>query len=601
MFTYESMINSNLTTLSNGKMLETAGMLYFNATADGKQVYVDKSNPVFIEIPSNGPLKEGMKVYKGIRNALGNMNWIEPREPEKYLINVDLDELDFYPEGFEREVAACIPFRSYNEVSNTLLDSLYFSLEISGRLKSNIENPPLSMQVPSPVPYTDAGDTENNQYHDNGQHHSGDYGHGEVEKSCGIDPAIIKVIKTARYQHTLIATREFEQRLQVIFKTCRNDILELYINNLELNMWELDSMAASMLDNSVYGVRFREFSHQYLTKVKDAGVYAKLIAGYYKTQLQKVKQELSELRKKINQQAETENKLAEKTEAEYKALSVKRENYRMLKYGFTQTETGWINIDRGTEPKQWAPQNFNLFVQNTEAFDQINTYLIYTSIQSLCRLYSSNNKLFVANEKDKELLMPKNAMAVAVCVAYKGDDLFLEVKEFQSGVENDLKMVLKRATMAELTKITSTYNSYKTENKISSDIAYMHAFMREKKRKEQLRKEGEMMSKLRNIAFPCCAFETSVAETLFINNCSPCHFPDNERLVGPGLAGATKRYSRQWLNSWTRDAVSLIKSGDKQAMKVYKDYNEALQTSFTHLSDEQIESIYAYIDDFNNN
>ena len=50
----------------------------------------------------------------------------------------------------------------------------------------------------------------------------------------GINPAIIQVIKSDKYQNTLIATKDFEARLKVIFKTCNDKVLELYINNLNI-------------------------------------------------------------------------------------------------------------------------------------------------------------------------------------------------------------------------------------------------------------------------------------------------------------------------------------------------------------------------------
>lgn len=49
----EDMLLSNLTTTSDGQLLETDGMIYFNATSDGEQLYINKENPIHIEIPTH--------------------------------------------------------------------------------------------------------------------------------------------------------------------------------------------------------------------------------------------------------------------------------------------------------------------------------------------------------------------------------------------------------------------------------------------------------------------------------------------------------------------------------------------------------------------
>jgi hypothetical protein len=61
----DRMLFSNLTTTSNGKPLETDGMIYFNATANGKQLLINPDNPVHIEIPTVAR-KPGMMVYRGV-------------------------------------------------------------------------------------------------------------------------------------------------------------------------------------------------------------------------------------------------------------------------------------------------------------------------------------------------------------------------------------------------------------------------------------------------------------------------------------------------------------------------------------------------------
>lgn len=83
-----------------------------------------------------------MLVYKGVRDENGNMNWIEPKKLENYLVNVDFKLLDFLPEGFQAEVDNGMPYKSYKTATPKLTDSLYYSLAITNTVlpQHNLHN-----------------------------------------------------------------------------------------------------------------------------------------------------------------------------------------------------------------------------------------------------------------------------------------------------------------------------------------------------------------------------------------------------------------------------------------------------------------------------
>jgi hypothetical protein len=375
--TLNDMLLSNLTTTSDGKLLETDGMIYFNATANGLQLTINKDNPIYIEIPT-AEKKAGMMAYKGVRDEKGNMNWIDPKKIDNFLLTVDLSLLDFLPEGFQNEVNLGMPFKKHETATPEITDSLYYSLsESDGR---NLTN-----DLPETV-YNEPFYNENSQVVD-GKYSSESYQVNSVEvvadsavirsvESCGIDPAIIKVIKSAKYQNTFIATREFEARLRIIFKTCRNDILETYINNIDKNLFEADSLAAVAVGEGTYLQNFIDFSQQRLTKVEDANKYAELLKGYYEKQLSKVKSELDSEQKKLMKELDKKNEAAQEVADKYTKLLWKREKYRMETYGFNWSETGWINVDRGVTPKEWFAQPLEITVTNGKQFDRVYTYVV---------------------------------------------------------------------------------------------------------------------------------------------------------------------------------------------------------------------------------
>lgn len=87
-------IYAGLTTESDGRLLESGGMVYLNAKRKGRQVKLLK--PVGISIPANYVNKD-MKLFKGEEKKDGSINWIEP-EPLDSLMNrtpIDTGEILF--------------------------------------------------------------------------------------------------------------------------------------------------------------------------------------------------------------------------------------------------------------------------------------------------------------------------------------------------------------------------------------------------------------------------------------------------------------------------------------------------------------------------
>ena len=97
-------------------------------------------------------------------------------------------------------------------------------------------------------------------------------------------------------------------------------------------------------------------------------------------------------------------------------------------------------------------------------------------------------------------------------------------------------------------------------------------------------------------AAPAGGGDAAKGETLFKNNCAQCHAVTDERVVGPGLKGASARHDFGWLAKWVRNSQAVIASGDPVAVKLYNDYSKAQMTSFPNLSDDDIKGIFAYVD-----
>jgi hypothetical protein len=463
--TLQDMLLSNLTTTADGKLLETDGMIYFNATANGKPLTVNKDIPVHIEIPTHEK-KPGMKAYRGTRDENGNMNWADPKELDNYLAIIDIDMLDFLPDGFRVGVETGLPFRNHQVATNQLSDSLYYSLS-----------------------------------------HRTNYSEGDtaVSIACGIDPAIIKTIHTKKYQNTFIATHEFEKRLKEIFLTCDNDIIEIYINNLEKNLYEVDSLAAARCEEKKYNHFYHVFDHFYqqrLTRVRQADKYAALLKGYYEKQLAKIKSELLKEKDKLVEELKKKDSKNQAVVDEYKKLLWKREKYSMETYGFEWTETGWVNIDNGTLPKDWYSRPLEILVENGKQFDRVYTYVVYTSIKSLYRLNTTDNEQFYAgSDNDRQMIMPRQRQGVAIAIGYKNEVPSLAIREFETGSESAFTLKLSPSTLDKVRDAVKSYEEYAPENQILTDLEYMKIFYEQEQQQIQERK---FILRLMQIAFPCC-------------------------------------------------------------------------------------------------
>jgi mono/diheme cytochrome c family protein len=87
----------------------------------------------------------------------------------------------------------------------------------------------------------------------------------------------------------------------------------------------------------------------------------------------------------------------------------------------------------------------------------------------------------------------------------------------------------------------------------------------------------------------------AAGDALFKANCTQCHAV-NEKIVGPALAGITKRRTASWIVSWVHNPAKVIASGDEYAVKLFDDYGKQQMPSFSQLSEKDIKGISAWIE-----
>lgn len=138
-----SIVKSGLSTTSDGRLLETQGMFSFSATTpEGKQLTINPKVGIYVQVPVD-EYKEGMMLFDGQKDNNGMINWVKPKALEKIPVPVPMDQLDFYPPGYEDKL---------NELKarkdKKYRDSLYLSFEEEGYPQEETEDKLENRQQP---------------------------------------------------------------------------------------------------------------------------------------------------------------------------------------------------------------------------------------------------------------------------------------------------------------------------------------------------------------------------------------------------------------------------------------------------------------------
>lgn len=632
-----AIMQAGLSTSSGDKLLETGGMFYLNARKDGSSLKIDPGKGVYAEIPTS-EAKEDMMLFEGRRMPDGTIDWQNPKPLEKFLLPVDVLSLDLYPPDYLDSLAAM----GYDVTDKKFTDSLYYSFAFGaeGKAVPATNSPDHSSQAPAPDPgfkivqASYVPQAPANDYGDTAQYY---YGETRIK---GIDPAKVKAIWSSDFNNTLIATREFEKRMPFIHRTCNNAVLDIYLNNLDKNLCTLDSMAAELA--GAHKSTFLEFARMGDGRVKDSAPHLSKLKELYHKRTKAEALAIAETQKRFwDEQTRLDVEAIQKnTEQGMKDIERVQKNfnqeleinldeaYRQLglqrmpppppaTYSAMVTTTGWNNVDKYvlasttsrttldyTDPNTGKKaviryEALSVQVRDHEQFDRLYVYLLPDKLSSFMRVKGSNG---LYNEKLNELMKYKLA-----CIGYKGDEVYL----YWEGVAYPKEykdVTLVKTSSSNLASLFNTGGNSSQSGQMQEELRF-HEFTRgEEKRKQKINDIIELRARIEVAIFPCGTIGESCnprdervanGEMLYKKNCSVCHSTGNNVITGPGMAGLRSRLPEyagdQWLHQFIKDAPAMKATGDKYAVQIDKEYAGSM-SSFTFLSDREVEDIIAYID-----
>lgn len=268
---------SGLNTMTeSGEELETGGMFYLDAFANGKRVNLLKK--LTVDIPSD-PTKTGMQLYEGAKDEAGQILWKNPKDFTKPLLSVEITALDFYPPGYEKQMNA------WGYLNKAFIDSLYYSF--AGECREENEPSLKSLNITNDIgPVRE--DSKRDRVRSESESSEDMLPSEELDSAvfipfdCGVNPASVQTIWNKKFNNTNLATKEFEARMPWIYRTCNTAILNLYINNIAKNLYEVDQLVAEQLDGNLKE-KFLQFAALKQGKVETSSTAQKELNAYYLT------------------------------------------------------------------------------------------------------------------------------------------------------------------------------------------------------------------------------------------------------------------------------------------------------------------------------
>jgi len=357
----------------------------------------------------------------------------------------------------------------------------------------------------------------------------------EQVASPQINPATIKTIWQVEFNNTNLATTQFEERLFWIHKACSQSVLELYINNLDKPLSEIDSMAIDRLSGTAKA-KFIEFAKRNDGKVDLDDSASKRLSEFYKRKSKVYAKALAETQTKYwNNQSKLDNDFTlvkqkganrdytSKTDVFVKELQKNLcEVYDELNYPYdcnrtpsipakrvysaTITTTGWHNIDkqvsiatlnRGTTTLSYKGKTSTLTyhewtgkVKDYQKYNRITVYNVPKSFNSYVKIKGKKGSY--------DYKLNSNLEYETVVLAWSDTQFFYATTQTKKGVESfNLKPISEQEFKI---KIKSKLNHI---SGMSQEIDLIIMSKKNKKRKEDTSKRKALRQKVEPIVFPC--------------------------------------------------------------------------------------------------
>ncbi|MEL7221125.1 MAG: c-type cytochrome, partial [Bacteroidota bacterium] len=406
--------------------------------------------------------------------------------------------------------------------------------------------------------------------------------------------------------NTFLATPAFEKRLVLLLSIGIPDLLVIYVENLDAELWTLDQQVADFLEDIHHPAssQFKSFATEGLTNTETGAQYAELFRNTMNARISAIEKEIEIKQEKIAQALKLQNEEAAQLREAYQDLLWEREKHRMDAYTFDLTELGWMWLNRkrkdelATDTIAW--RSLEVKIEQAAQFDELYVYSVLPTVHSIYKLSSVDQEYFYAGDREeKQMLQLIGKTAKIVAVAYKKDRLFLGETTYNTNDDANLSVRLSRSSKSKLTKwLSAEQIDFSVANRVEEDIRYSRMLHQETQRQRQLWEQQMILMELAAQAYPGCNKpDLLTAEANFLKHCTACHDASLEsNLTGPALAGVTQRHQRAWFIRWVSNSQRLIAEGDPAARKIWREWGPTVMETFAgKLSLKEISDIYDFL------
>jgi Putative zinc-finger len=519
-----TIFRAGLSTLSGGQLLESGGMFSVNASKDGKALRMDPARGVYAEIPTD-TVKPGMQLYSGKRIADGTIDWVDPQPLEHDLVAVDIQALDFYPHPYLDSLRSW----GYDSRNKAFTDSLYYSFaQLFGPQATETT---ITAQVSPADPNRKVGwDTV---------YTSDSTVPGRRDLPCNINPAKIKTIWNKQFQNTLLATREFEERMRWIHRTGSGAIFDLYVSHLDRDLSDIDSMAAKLLTREgkkMLSEKFRYFYDRKDGKVRNGSRQFQQLRDYY----QQKEKLFTEAAIQTEREFRATQAEADRRRQAHQEDSVSRAywNYRQemafnltrvcRQLGYDQALAarpparyvyrarlsllGWCNLDRavGTATRDQVTTRIvdaqtgksadiiysplTIQVSGSEGYDRVSVYLLPEKLSSFIRLSGDKKKC--------EGKLNDGMKYNLVCIAFKKDQAFYHY-ESHIGAGDHPPLTLDMIGSSELDRQLNLVCRGSQAADLQKENDWFRFEFTDRTRQENWDKVNALRCRVMRLLFPC--------------------------------------------------------------------------------------------------
>lgn len=373
----------------------------------------------------------------------------------------------------------------------------------------------------------------------------------ESESVQGINPAKIKTIWSEEFNNTLIATREFEERLPSIFGTCNDKVLDLYINNLNLDLYVIDSMAANMSSRNSRN-EFLKFAERKDGKVQIDELRMKKLQKHYAEKQKIIAAAIAKTKAKFDKENKQLDEKASKERIKHTQDEVKRkqdnfteefnlnltEAYRQLGkpkpdrldakdiYKLRLKTGGWKNVDAYvmesldnretldyTDPETGKKavikyEPISITIKDELKFDRLLVYILPDKLNSFMRVEKSNLSY---TEKLNELMNHN-----LVCLGYIGEQVYFYSKDNVTPKEYN-NVELLPLSQQELKQNLNRYDNMQSKS-LLKEFDYQLFEVKEQQRQDILIARQHLREEIMPAIFPCESVMTIVEDSVYKNS-----------------------------------------------------------------------------------